>query len=66
MKANELMIGDKVTVNKTPLKIADLGIVKAGFFDSKGKMFYHYYDNIEPIPLTTEILKKNGWWLGEE
>lgn len=66
MKANELMIGDIVSVNKTPLKIAALGTAKAGFIDAKGEMFYHYYDNIEPISLTCEILEKNGWWLGDE
>lgn len=65
MKAQDLMIGDFVTVNNTPLQIAALGTAKAGFTDAKGEMFYHYYDNIAPIPLTTEILEKNGWWLGD-
>ena len=59
MKANELMIGDWVLVSNTPLKIAALGTIKAGFMDAKGEMFYQYYDNIEPIPLTAEILEKN-------
>lgn len=59
MKANELMIGDIVAVNKTPLQIAALGTAKAGFLDAKSEMFYHYYDNIEPIPLTKDILNKN-------
>lgn len=35
MKANELMIGDIVIVNNTPLKIAALGTQKAGFIDAK-------------------------------
>lgn len=61
MKGSELMIGDLVAVSNTPLQIAALGTVKAGFLDAKGEMFYHYYDNIEPIPLTAEILEKNGW-----
>ena len=60
MKGSELMIGDIVAVNNTPLQIAALGTAKAGFIDAKGEMFYHYYDNIAPIPLTAEILKKNG------
>lgn len=61
MKASELMIGDIVAVNKTPLRIAALGTVKAGFLDAKGEMFYQYYDNIAPIPLTKKILKENGF-----
>lgn len=59
MKGNELMIGDIVAVNNTPLQIAALGTAKAGFVDAKGEMFYHYYDNIEPILLTKDILNKN-------
>lgn len=61
MKNEELMIGDWVTVSGTPLQIAALGTVKAGFLDGKGEMFYHDYDNIHPIPLMTKILKKNGF-----
>lgn len=60
MKGSELMIGDIVAVNNTPLQIAALGTAKAGFLNAKGEMFYHYYDNIAPIPLTAEILEKNG------
>jgi hypothetical protein len=60
MKANKLMIGDVVSVNYTPLQITALGTAKAGFLDARGEMFYHYYDNIVPIPLTREILKANG------
>lgn len=65
MKANELMVGDIIAVNNTPLQIAALGTVKAGFIDAKGEMFYHYYDNIAPIPLTRDILEKNGWKYNE-
>lgn len=59
MKGSELMIGDIVAVNNTPLQIAALGTAKAGFLNAKGEMFYHYYDNIEPIQLTKDILNKN-------
>lgn len=61
MNAKDLMIGDFVAVNNTPLQISALGTAKAGFIDAKGEMFYHYYDNIEPIPLTAEILRKSGF-----
>ena len=65
MKTNELMIGDIVSVNNTPLKIAALGTAKAGFIDAKGEMFYHYYNTLKPIALTSEILDNNGFKMGE-
>lgn len=75
MKGNELMIGDIVAVNNTPLQIAALGTAKAGFLDARGEMFYHYYDNMAPIPLTAKILEKNfradkqwgesGWFIND-
>lgn len=55
------MIGDYVLVSGTPLQIAALGTVKAGFLDGKGEMFYHSYDSIVPIQLTAEILEKTGF-----
>ena len=63
MKANELMIGDIVIVNNTPLKIAALGTQKAGFIDAKGEMFYHAYENLKPMRPTIELMKKNGFVL---
>ena len=58
MKANELMIGDWVIgCSGEPFKI---GIVDPDFL---------YWNEIQPIPLTQEILEKNGficdgwsWW----
>lgn len=61
MKAQDFMIGDIVAVNNTPLRIAALGTAKAGFIDAKGEMFYCYYDNIEPVPLDSEIMKNFGF-----
>ena len=66
MKTNELMIGDYVQVPELidkveeyeayckvqQLRIADLDVV-----EFKGLN----YDEIQPIPLTPEILEKNGW-----
>ena len=63
MKANELMIGDIVIVNNTPLKIAALGTRKAGFIDAKGEMFYHAYENLKPMRPTIELIEKNGFVL---
>lgn len=61
MKNEELMIGDWVSVSGTNMQVAALGRTKAGFLDEKSEMFFHEYDNIHPIPLTDEILEKNGF-----
>ena len=59
MTATELMIGDWVfnTHNRKPEQVAQIGI---------GSVMLDYndlyeYDLIEPIPLTSEILEKNGF-----
>lgn len=48
MKANELMIGDWIFYGDKSVKILQLSE------NSK-------YDWVKPIPLTYEILEKNGW-----
>lgn len=48
MKANELMIGDWVYYGDKPVQVLQL---------SDGK----YYPHIKPIPITPEILEKNGF-----
>lgn len=64
MKANKLMIGDWVQDDLgNPIQVRELleyGI--NGEWD--GAELYGveaYYEDIKPIPLTYEILKKNGW-----
>lgn len=59
--AEDLMVGDWVSVSGTPMRIAVFGTVKAVFLDAKGEIFCHGYDSIEPIPLTKEILVNNGF-----
>ena len=53
MKANELMIGDWVLYGDKSVKVLQLSE------NSK-------YDWVKPIPLTYEILKKNGWKASED
>ena len=48
MKANELMIGDWVLYGDKSVRVLQLSE------NSK-------YDWVKPIPLTSEILEKNGW-----
>lgn len=59
MKANELMIGDWVynTHNQQNEQVQEIGsgLVMLNYND------LYEYDEIEPIPLTPEILEKNGW-----
>lgn len=48
MKIDEVMLGDLVSVSGRPVHVT-LAVLN------------HWSDNIEPIPLTTEILEKNGF-----
>lgn len=65
MKATELMIGDWVIrkgVPEEPMRVYDIktsvGIV---YLDQDGRGITEKFENIEPIPLTPEILEKNGF-----
>ena len=59
MKAEELMIGDWVynTHNRQNERVAEIGsgLVMLDYND------LYEYDEIEPIPITPEILEANGW-----
>ena len=60
MKANELMVGDYLMHNGFPYRVIQIdGIVRDGWMIENGEE-----DCGEPIPLTPEILEKNGFkWL---
>ena len=75
MKSNELMIGDWVTFEDEPLKVQH--IYNNGYDDVVAEIVEEFLDedgvicegikdvplvNCSPIPLTPEILEKNGWW----
>ncbi len=58
MNANELMIGDWVKTNQCYSRIAGLrGVEEIKFEDKFG---YGFTPEVEPIPITKEILEKNG------
>lgn len=57
MKVNELMIGDRVMHTDKQLYIA--GIYGERVYDDDNNVYR--IESITPIPLTIEILKKNGW-----
>ena len=75
MKANELMIGDWVMVNDIehthPLQVAEIfnkcGVYYATLYwdgmpdNVKPEVLTADVDKVLPIPLTPEILEKNGW-----
>ena len=64
MKANELMIGDWVRIKDGyPFKMEDVsGTSLFRRWTSDGETMIPYgWNEIEPIPLTWEILEKNGF-----
>ena len=60
MKANELMIGDKVVV-KVLSQIPGTYVLHTWTAND-----YSRDIQVKPIPLTPEILEKNGWWYNVE
>lgn len=62
MKETELKIGDWVNYKNESIKIEELSYELCGGIDKQG--FWHdkvVLDDIEPTPLTKEILEKSGW-----
>lgn len=58
MKANELMIGDKLKTVFSQ-KVVKVKEIKQSCIYTEDNGYE--YNEIEPIPLTPEILEKNGW-----
>ena len=66
MEANELMIGDWVLVNGTPMQIQAINDIDGEIMASDELYCLiedraHSEDKVEPISLTPEILEKNGF-----
>ena len=66
MKCEELMIGDWVLINNILRKIQAIDNIDAEILADDelyytGEDRYHSEDKIEGVPLTYELLKKNGW-----
>lgn len=66
LKAYELMLGDWVLVNSIPMQIQAINDIDGEIM--AGDELYcliedrvHSEDKIEPIPLTAELLEKNGF-----
>lgn len=64
MKASDLMVGDFVNVNDLSLRVGAIRQDELGFFDNDYKIYWcsdDEFDRIDPIPLTEDILVKNGF-----
>lgn len=67
MKATELQIGDWVLINNTLRQIQVIDSIDAEIQADDDEVYYvgedryHSEDKLEGVPLTYEILKKNGW-----
>lgn len=59
MKANELMIGDWVLYNETHQQILEISGIDDEVYLETDELVHQ--SEIQPIPLTPEILKKNGF-----
>lgn len=57
MKANELMIGDWVLYNETPQQILEISGIEDEVYLETDELVHQ--SEIQPIPLTPEILEKN-------
>lgn len=70
MKAAELMIGDWVirrNVPKEPMRIVELNTRKnLAYMDFTGLGIAENIEHIEPVPLTEDIIKKNGFEIKDE
>ena len=60
MKASELMIGDIVRQIGSGI-ILEIEEIKPPYIMAIGELGQFHEDTIEPIPLTPEILEKNGF-----
>ena len=62
MKAIELKLGDLVSCHGEILKVAFCGMFMCSAWDENEDLCDDInYDDLTPIPLTSEILEKNGW-----
>lgn len=65
MKREELMIGDWVIrkgVPEEPMRLYDMkATADIAYLDQDGRCVAEKFENIEPIPLTSDILKKNSF-----
>lgn len=62
MKTSELMIGDLLHLNRRPVRVDAIGFNGSISYSEKGGFGCIGVDKFSPIPLTEEILVKNGFY----
>lgn len=62
MKSKELMLEDLMQVNGEVFKVISISYFDIGISDNKKDFYHEHIDNLEPIPLTSEILEKNEFY----
>lgn len=72
MKVNEIMVGDLFSFNGNKYKIEDIykrGAIHVEDYPEGGRAEFitdFILEELQPIPLTDEILEKNGWELCDD
>lgn len=61
MKATDLMLGDWVIWGGKPHQIDRIARFTAVVYSGEDERRAEFYEDLEPIPLTPEILEKNGF-----
>jgi hypothetical protein len=62
LKATDLMIGDWLKhYNGTPMQVTKITTEHFACAENRGMNCWEYNNKYEPIPLTPEILEKNGF-----
>jgi len=61
MKTSELMIGDLLYLNRRPVRVDAIGFNGSISYSEKGGFGGIGVDKLSPIPITEEILVKNGF-----
>lgn len=61
MNEKDIKIGDYFTVNGEAVKVQETEFNLCGIWDSQENFHVVGYEKLEPIPLTDEMLEKNGW-----
>lgn len=56
------MLEDLMQVNGEVFKVISISYFDIGISDNKKDFYHEHIDNLEPIPLTPEILEKNEFY----
>lgn len=66
MKPEELQMYDWVLINATPYQVKQITRKKAGYHKVPHNLHYARLVDVQPVPITAEILEKNGFKFSEK